>query len=66
MAWPSDWLVPDWPAPRNVRACVTTRSSGDSAEPFAFFNLGEHVGDAAEQVQRNRQCLAETLQCQPT
>lgn len=66
VAWPSDWLVPDWPAPRNVRACVTTRSSGDSAEPFACFNLGEHVGDAAAQVQRNRQYLAETLQCQPT
>ena len=66
VAWPNDWLVPDWPAPRNVRACVTTRSSGNSAEPFAFFNLGEHVGDAAEQVQGNRQYLAETLQCQPT
>lgn len=66
VAWPNDWLIPDWPAPRNVRACVTTRSSGDSAEPFAFFNLGEHVGDAAEQVQHNRQRLAETLQCQPT
>jgi len=66
VAWPNDWLVPDWPAPRNVRACVTTRSYGDSVDPFAFFNLGEHVGDASEQVQRNRQYLAETLQCQPT
>lgn len=66
MVWPADWLTPDWPAPQNVRACVTTRSSGDSIEPFAFFNLGEHVGDASEQVQRNRQYLADTLQCQPT
>ena len=66
VAWPNDWLVPDWPAPRNVRACVTTRSYGDSLDPFAFFNLGEHVGDASEQVQRNRQYLAETVQCQPT
>ena len=65
VAWPADWLIPDWPAPQNVRACVTTRSSGDSVEPFAFFNLGEHVGDSSEQVQRNRQYLAETLQCQP-
>ncbi len=64
--WPLDWLVPDWPAPNNVRACVTTRSCGDSAEPFAAFNLGEHVGDAPAQVQRNRQYLADRLGCRPT
>lgn len=64
--WSADWLIPDWPAPQNVRACVTTRSRGDSIEPFASFNLGEHVGDVPEQVQRNRQYVADTLQCQPT
>lgn len=61
-----DWLIPDWPAPKHVRACVTTRSSGDSVEPFAAFNLGEHVGDESEQVQRNRQSLAALLECQPS
>ena len=61
-----DWLIPEWPAPLHVRACVTTRSCGDSLEPFAHFNLGEHVGDSLEQVQRNRHYLADTLQCQPT
>lgn len=63
---PFDWLVPDWPAAVNVRACVTTRSVGDSDEPFAAFNLGAHVGDSIEQVQANRAYLAEALQCQPT
>ncbi len=63
---PFDWLTPDWPAPHHVQACVTTCSSGNSVAPFAAFNLGDHVGDSAEQVQRNRQYLADVLGCQPT
>ena len=63
---PYDWLVPDWPAPANVRACVTTRTEGRSVAPFAGFNLGMHVGDSALQVQANRAHLAELLECQPT
>lgn len=61
-----DWLIPDWPAPQHVRACVTTRSTGESVAPYASFNLGVHVGDNLEQVQRNRSYLAQVLQCQPT
>ena len=64
--WPFDWLVPDWPAPINVQACVTTSTGGDSVEPFAHFNLGVHVGDSLEEVQRNRNYLADMLRCQPT
>lgn len=63
---PFDWLIPDWPAPQNVRACITTRSGGDSLPPFAHFNLGQHVGDSYKQVQANRKYLAEALGCQPT
>ncbi|WP_022965285.1 peptidoglycan editing factor PgeF [Denitrificimonas caeni] len=63
--WPFDWLAPDWPAPKNVRTCVTTRNGGESLGPFAEFNLGTHVGDSLEVVQANRTYLAETLQCQP-
>ncbi|MDY7218279.1 peptidoglycan editing factor PgeF [Denitrificimonas sp. JX-1] len=63
---PFDWFEPDWPAPNNVRACVTTRSVGDSLAPYAHFNVGEHVGDERLQVQRNRQFLAEALGCQPS
>lgn len=64
--WPFDWLTPDWPAPKHVQACVTTRSSGNSVGSFAAFNLGDHVGDSHEQVQANRQYLAAALDCRPT
>ncbi len=32
--WTANWLVPDWPAPPNVRALCTTRSGGVSAGPL--------------------------------
>lgn len=60
-----DWLTPDWPAPANVRACVTTRSGGVSVEPFDTFNLGDHVGDDPAAVAANRQHLFEVLGCHP-
>jgi len=36
--WPHGWLLPDWPAPATVRACVTTRTGGMSVPPFDSFN----------------------------
>jgi YfiH family protein len=66
LMWPIDWLAPDWPAPQNVRACITTRSGGVSTGPFVAFNLGAHVGDSPDDVQANRAYLAAVLQCQPT
>lgn len=63
--WPQEWLVPEWPAPRNVRACVTTRQGGVSLAPFDAFNLGDHVGDDPLAVAANRQRLHVTLGCQP-
>jgi len=59
------WLTPDWPAPANVRACVTTRAGGVSAEPFDSFNLGDHVGDEPSAVLENRRRLTAELGCQP-
>ena len=40
-----EFLLPDWPAPANVRSLFTTRVGGFSASPFDGFNLGDHVGD---------------------
>lgn len=60
-----DWIVPDWPAPPNVRALVTTRHGGVSAGPYASFNLGTHVGDAPLAVARNRANLRECLPDEP-
>ncbi|MCP9337014.1 peptidoglycan editing factor PgeF [Stutzerimonas xanthomarina] len=63
--WPEGWIRPDWPAPRRVRACVTTRSGGVSQAPFDGFNLGDHVGDVPERVSANRQDLQRLLGCEP-
>lgn len=60
-----DWLTPQWPAPARVKACVTTRSGGVSAAPFDSCNLGDHVGDAPQAVQKNRQRLVSLLGCKP-
>lgn len=61
----SDWLTPDWPAPANVRACVTTRAGGISLPPFDGLNLGDHVEDVPQAVADNRRLLVERLGCQP-
>ncbi len=61
----ADWLTPDWPAPANVRACVTTRSGGVSLAPFDSLNLGDHVEDELAAVTQNRSRLNAALRCQP-
>ena len=62
---PPDWLIPDWPAPANVRAVFTTRQGGVSQVPFDSMNLGDHVQDQPDHVVINRQRLANALQAQP-
>jgi len=64
-AWGGDWLVPEWPAPPGIRACVTARQGGVSRAPFDSFNLGDHVGDEPASVAWNRQHLQDVLGCQP-
>ena len=54
---PLQLIVPDWPAPVWVNACSSTRSGGFSTGRFTSLNLGDHVGDSAQQVQRNRLLL---------
>ncbi len=64
-AWPSNpqqWILPNWPAPASVRACVSTRlGPGVSAAPFDRFNLGSRCGDAMDAVNANRAALAQAL-----
>ena len=62
---PSDWLIPDWPAPANVRAVFTTRSGGCSNAPWDSMNLGDHVGDALGYVQANRAALQKAIASRP-
>ncbi len=59
------WIVPQWPAPTNVKALVTTRGTG--GDTYGDFNLALHVGDdrhrvAANRAQLQRQFGAESIQ----
>lgn len=61
----SDFLIPDWPAPAGVRACVTTRAGGVSLAPFDSLNLGDHVEDCPQAVAQNRRRLTDTFSIKP-
>ena len=60
-----DWIVPDWPAPLNVRAFVTTRQGGVSQGEHATLNLGTSSGDDPANVARNRLVVARHLPSMP-
>ncbi|MBI3481336.1 MAG: peptidoglycan editing factor PgeF [Nitrosomonadales bacterium] len=61
----SHLIVPDWPAPQNVRALQTTRVGGFGSAPYDSFNLGDHVGDVPLVVARNRMSLNTLLPSEP-
>ena len=65
MSTPREWLVPDWPAPPNVRAFVTTRAGGVSEGEYASMNLGLSSGDSADRVRTNRQIVRAALPSDP-
>ncbi|MEH6542653.1 MAG: peptidoglycan editing factor PgeF [Porticoccaceae bacterium] len=54
-------LQPSWPVPKGVQAYLSTRQGGCSSAPWDTLNLGAHVGDAAQAVQRNREDLLNAL-----
>lgn len=56
-----DVIRPDWSAPSNIVAGVTTRQIGQSSSPYDCGNLGLHVGDDERVVLANRQALARQL-----
>jgi len=58
-------IIPDWPAPFNVKALQTTRNGGVSVAPRDSLNLGDHVGDVPLAVARNRMLLAPLLPSEP-
>src|SRR4051812_36311082 len=60
-----DWITPDWPAPPNVKAFITTRSGGVSLGPYASFNLGYSTGDDEHAVTSNRARLRTLLPEEP-
>lgn len=52
-------------ASRPVRMVFTAKAGGVSSSPYDSFNLGDHVGDAPEDVASNRQRLADVLGLAP-
>jgi YfiH family protein len=58
-------IIPDWPAPANVKSMQTTRLGGGSSAPYENFNLGDHVGDEPMSVARNRMLLNTLLPSEP-
>lgn len=64
----NDWIIPDWPAPNNVKALFTTRTGGISRGNngvYASLNLGAHVNDNANDVAYNRALLRGYLPSEP-
>lgn len=59
------WITPQWAAPANVRALVTTREGGVGSGPYVSLNLGLHVGDDARVVERNRGIVKALLPGEP-
>jgi YfiH family protein len=58
-------LVPRWDAPAGVRAICSTREGGVSTGAYASLNLGDHVGDDAQHVARNRAMFERELGARP-
>ena len=55
-------IRPEWPAPSNVHALVTTRSlPGNSQPPYDSFNLGLRSGEVEDVVRSNRSLLMRAL-----
>lgn len=56
-----DWITPDWPAAKQVRALTTLRGGSNANHQYASFNLATHVGDDEQSVMINRQSLKQRL-----
>ena len=57
-----DFIIPDWPAPDNIKALSTSRDGGVSLAGYSSLNLAMHVGDCESSVVKNRTALIQ--QCQ--
>ncbi|MCG7782870.1 purine nucleoside phosphorylase YfiH [Lelliottia amnigena] len=47
-------IVPEWPLPKGVAACSSTRIGGVSQDAWESLNLGAHCGDNLDHVDENR------------
>lgn len=61
MAASLPFFIPQWAAPKNIRAYSTLRFPGKSVGNYAEFNLALHVEDHPESVLQNRHDLTRDL-----
>jgi YfiH family protein len=59
------FILPNWPAPSQVKSLFTTRVGGVSQGRFASLNVGDHVGDDSEHVKHNRDQLCQQISKTP-
>lgn len=69
---PDSWIRANWPAPANIVAFTTSRSSiadkisDTKLSGYQAFNLANHVNDNEESVMRNREQLSTLCSLAPT
>ncbi len=58
----NQYIQPEWPAPKSIRAFTTTRKAQFHHQAgYEMFNLATHVGDDLQTVHHNRYKLCEEL-----
>ena len=55
-------IEPNWPAPKTIKAYTTLRTGGVSPAPYHELNLGKNTDDMAENIEKNRHILHQTLE----
>jgi|FrelakmetLWP11LW_1041352.scaffolds.fasta_scaffold00040_22 YfiH family protein len=63
----NNYIEPNWPAPKNVKAFTTKRTGGISKPPYESFNFSLRTGDDPDNVLANRKklCLELNLPTEP-
>jgi len=61
----SNFFIPDWPAPSNIKSMQTLRTGGKSEGKYNSFNLALHVNDDINAVHLNRDLLDQYLPSSP-
>ncbi|MGH1538554.1 MAG: peptidoglycan editing factor PgeF [Gammaproteobacteria bacterium] len=56
-----EYIIPNWPAPKNIHCISTTRKGGCSQKEFSSLNLGDHVKDNSKSIKNNRQLIKKDL-----
>ena len=59
------WIKPSWQTYSAIVSLITTRDGGVSQPPYDSLNLGAHVGDDEQSVNRNRALLTQYLPAKP-